>query len=180
MKPKAKLNPRQEAFCRAYAGKAWGNAAEAYRLAGYRPKTSQSAAVCADKLLRIANIKEFIRELRADVEAILGIDRREALEILARIANGRLSGFLNDDGTISLQKVRDSGQELQEYVEESLGMGGVRRKIKLRDPVVALERLAKMMGWELPDKLDVRHSGEVEHRWTFEPLKGGDGTATGQ
>ena len=136
MKHKAKLNPRQEAFCRAYAGKAWGNAAEAYRLAGYLVKTPQSAGNAACRLLEDVRIRERVAELRADVEQRLTFDRLE-------LATHRVK-FIRD-----------------ETADPALRMA-------------AMRDMEKMLGYLEPDKLDVRHSGEVEHRWTFEPLKGND------
>jgi phage terminase small subunit len=133
MKPKGKLNPRQEAFCRAYAGKAWGNAAEAYRLAGYRAKSPQSAGNAAFALLENLVIRERVKELRGDVEERLNLDRLELAEMRAEIARNPNA---------------DTGQRL-----------------------AAMRDLEKMLGYLEPDKLDVRHSGQIEHRWTVENLK---------
>lgn len=68
-------NLRHEQFAQAYAGDAWGNAAEAYRRAGYRPKTPHGAAVCGLRLLTNVDILARIKMLRAGIEERLHIDR---------------------------------------------------------------------------------------------------------
>lgn len=58
-------NPRWEKFCQAYAIDPT-NAAAAYRNAGYKATTDASAASCATKLLKIADIRARIDEITAE------------------------------------------------------------------------------------------------------------------
>lgn len=82
-------NPRHEAFCQAYAGPAWGNAAEAYRRAGYRAKNPQVAANSGLKLLGIAGISERVKFLRSNLEEALRVDRMELAQIRLEIARDK-------------------------------------------------------------------------------------------
>lgn len=59
---KAELSPKQEAFCVAFAENG-GNATQAY-LDRYHPRSENTAAACASKLLRNAKIINRIRELQ--------------------------------------------------------------------------------------------------------------------
>lgn len=68
-------NPRHEQFAQAYAGEAHGNAAEAYRLAGYGPKDAKGAGNCGLRLLENVGIRERVKTLRAAIEDRLQIDR---------------------------------------------------------------------------------------------------------
>ncbi|HNX96122.1 MAG TPA: terminase small subunit [Candidatus Aminicenantes bacterium] len=68
-------NMRHEQFAQAYAGEAWGNAAEAYRQAGYHPKNARVAANSGLRLMGNAGIRGRIRELRSSIEDRLHIDR---------------------------------------------------------------------------------------------------------
>lgn len=68
-------NPRHEQFAQAYAGEAHGNAAEAYRLAGYGPKNAKVAASAGLRLLINVNVLARIKALRSAIEDHLQIDR---------------------------------------------------------------------------------------------------------
>lgn len=69
------LNKMQDAFCVLYTKS--GNAAEAYRLAGYKCKTPAAAAAGASRLLKKVNIRERIKELNKAAEDAKIADIRE-------------------------------------------------------------------------------------------------------
>ncbi len=79
-------NVRHEAFCQLYTGEALGNAAEAYRRAGYKLKSDDSARSEAARLQTFANVAARIAYLRRENERKNQITRGEALAILADIA----------------------------------------------------------------------------------------------
>jgi hypothetical protein len=79
-------NRRHEAFAQAYAGEAWGNASQAFRSAGYKPKDDHNAAVCAARLLTKADISARIRHMRAQWQADLQVDAKTILEARKAIA----------------------------------------------------------------------------------------------
>jgi len=154
-------NMRHEKFCQLYAGKCYGNATQAYKLAGYRPKDDNAAAAVASKLLRNVKVFSRIEYLRAENYKAIGIDRVEILEILTEIARGKLQDFVNKSGGInihgkkygraaeSIQTVQVGGDENPKTV----------KKIKLRSPVEAIDRICKIVGFDKPVK--VEHKGTV-------------------
>lgn len=77
------LNDKQRKFCELLAsGK---SNAEAYRIA-YRSKSSAATcASCANKLLKNADICEYLRELRQENREVSKVERSEVLGVLAGI-----------------------------------------------------------------------------------------------
>jgi len=67
------LNERQQKFCEFFAKT--GNATQAYKDAGYTPKTEEAAAVSASKLLRNPKVADEIAKIgkNARSEAVLTI-----------------------------------------------------------------------------------------------------------
>lgn len=90
------LNVRQEKFCLEYAKS--GNATQAYKLAGYKPKSDNEAAASATRLLRNAKTQTRLKELQqetkshaiADATEIQGL-LTEALRVSAQ--NGDTDGL---------------------------------------------------------------------------------------
>lgn len=79
------LSSRQEAFARAYAKGASG--AEACREAGYQG-TVNVLSTQAGRLLKKAEVRELVDQLRATATKSAIADRNERLEILTAIARG--------------------------------------------------------------------------------------------
>jgi len=137
-------NTRWEAFCHHYTGDFRRNAAGAYRAAGYKPQKNVTDAACASKLLINANIKKRISYLDDQALEIVRLTTREAQERLGSIASARYSDFLDDNGNVDINKVRDprlSGAVeycIPTYDREG-GFTGYR--LKLYDPMRALELL---------------------------------------
>lgn len=77
--PAGPMSPQQEAFCRAYAGEAQGNATEAAKLAGY---AVDSAGVAGHRLLKLAKIQTRISALREEVQRTPGALTLEEWHIL--------------------------------------------------------------------------------------------------
>jgi hypothetical protein len=85
-------NRRREAFCQAYAGDAWGNAAEAYRMAGYRPRGPNCDVSAGSRLLTYVDVSTRVRFLRAQWQAELHVDTRTILEARKAIASDQKTG----------------------------------------------------------------------------------------
>lgn len=80
-------NVRREAFCQHYAGDCWGNAAEAYRRAGYAAKGAETAG---PRLYRAVEVKARIAQLRTEACGDLGVDRYWILRRRREIAETAL------------------------------------------------------------------------------------------
>ena len=80
--------------------------------------------------------------------------RQEALEILSEIGRGKLSDFINENGEIDKEAVSKAGYSLEEF-SIAAGKYGDNKKVKVRNPIQAIERLSKMLGWDKQAELDI-------------------------
>ncbi len=81
------MTDRQEKFCLEYVR--CGNATEAYRSAGYNPKSAHAAEVRGSALLRNVEVKAKIAELRGQLEDEKIMDAKARRERLTEIAKGK-------------------------------------------------------------------------------------------
>ena len=100
-------NARWEAFCIAYTGECRGNAAAAYRAAGYKTKKTVSDQANASRLLTNDIIQQRVRHLNKKAMEALQEARRTCLERLATIATVSYSDFLTPNGHVDIRKVHD-------------------------------------------------------------------------
>ncbi len=145
---------KQERFCLEYFKS--GNAAAAATLAGYSVRSIRSIA---SELLTNPNIQARLRELRdkAEAESIMTVLERK--QRLTEIARARVSDFVaHENGKTRVKVDLDSANNaaiLEVNSEEILNGAGTLTKLKLRDPVAAINELNKMEGSYAPDKLDI-------------------------
>ncbi len=104
-------NPRWEAFCQAFAGKAFGFAGRAYRMAGYRPKDDAYADTNGWALRRKTEVSERIAFLREERRKQLAIDAARILEMRLAIAESeeckptdRISALKDIERSLGLQQ----------------------------------------------------------------------------
>ncbi len=97
-----KLTPKQRKFADLYVGECNLNATRAAIAAGYSEKTAYSIA---HENLRKPEIAVYVEKRLS--EATLG--KSEVLARLARIANGSVEDFLNDDGIFNFASAKRSG-----------------------------------------------------------------------
>ncbi len=79
------MERKQAKFCLEFLRT--GNATEAYKAAGYTPRSDAVAAVCASQLLRKPNIQEYLAKLRKDLDKEIVADifeRRVKLTAILR------------------------------------------------------------------------------------------------
>ncbi len=135
-------NVRWESFCLAYTGDFRRNGAGAYRAAGYKPKTPETAAVNAARLLTNPNIQNRIAYLDDEALKIERLHARDAIRRLAAVATAKLSDYLDESGRIDPAKVADPALSaaVQEMTQEDTP-NGMKVKIKLKDDMRALELL---------------------------------------
>lgn len=81
------VTERQERFCIEFVR--CGNATEAYKAAGYKPKSDNAAAVNASKLLRNTKMQEHITELREKMDSEKILDARQRRILLSEIAKAK-------------------------------------------------------------------------------------------
>lgn len=123
----------------------------AAKRAGYFIRPNREGGHSAPlRLLGYPHIQAEIVRIRQEVHCAAVADASEACEVLTRILRCKLSDILTD-GKIDPDKVQHCKQELQEFTE-SYGKDTLNRKVKFRDPVAAIERLSKILGWDAAQK----------------------------
>ena len=80
----------QEKFCIEFVR--CGNATQAYKNAGYKVRSDNTAAVCAAKLLRNTKIQSRIAELREELDSQKIMDATERRELLTQFARDKKTG----------------------------------------------------------------------------------------
>ena len=115
-----KLTIKQERFCQEYAKS--GNATDAYKRAGYKPKTDNVAKSAGARLLTSVNVQKRLNEIADKVssEKIMGI--AEMQERLSRIARR------------------------EETEKVFTAAGEIEAEASLKDSMKAMELLGKMQG----------------------------------
>ena len=162
--PKPKVfNPRWEKFCHEYVCN--GNATAAYIAAGFSPNGAQQAA---SLLLSKHVILSRIAEMRRESEKTLGISRERVAQELARLGFSDVKRVVkwNQHGLRSIassDNLPDDDSRTIKSISETIttsttpeGHETVNRKIKfeLHEKRAALDSLAKMYGYNEPDKVD--------------------------
>jgi phage terminase small subunit len=113
------LNPRQEAFCLAYART--GNATKAALEAGYSHK---AAVVQGSRLLTNAKVRARIDELQAEVKSAKIASAKERQEFWTSIFRGELADFDTKDRIKASELLGKVQGDFIEKVEHSGPNGG--------------------------------------------------------
>lgn len=108
----------------------------------------------AARLLKRRKVQAMLAETRAAAQSKAVLSLQEAMEILTAIARANLKDYLTQHGDIDMANLRDkAGPALAELVK-NYKEGKV--ALKLRDPIAAIERIAKLMGWDKPQEVNLR------------------------
>lgn len=147
-------NAKHEAFARAIVE---GNSQrEAYRAAGYKPRTDGAADASACQLLSQPKVAARVEELKAAAADATVMSAREVLQELSKLGRSSIKNCLveGDDAGEVVASIRDMSDEhaatIQELQVETYVEGGgedartVKRvRVKLHPKTSALELLAK-------------------------------------
>lgn len=144
------------------------NQIDAYKQAGYKAKTDDTAYSSASEILRNPKVKSFLDSMNEVAISNAIMTREEALERLSSIGRSSVSEMVefsehkmgvDDDGNPVIQavwKFKDSAlqdpKSLAAISELTAGKDGI--KLKLHDPKAAIKQLADMQGWEPPKKIE--------------------------
>ena len=172
----SKLTPKQEKFCNLYVE--LGNASEAYRRS-YSCKRMKDETINnkAYQLLQRGDIRARVKELQAELKAKSDYKKEDALKSLVDIANANVADFIqiaedetteveNGGKTInksttqvilikSLDELTPEQQKCIKSIQPTRG-GGLR--LELYSRLDAIDRIAKMCGWDEATK----HKVEAE------------------
>jgi phage terminase small subunit len=127
---------------------------DAYRSAYNVAKESTVVGRRAWELFQLPHVAAYVEELTARAADRACLKREEAIAILASVARGELARYLRPDGTFDLAAISKARSDL-EAVQLADTEAGQRISVKLRDPIRAIEVLAKMNGWNEPEKHDL-------------------------
>lgn len=153
-----KLKPKRIKFCKEYVLD-W-NASRAARDAGYSVKTAGSQGY---DLLKIPEIKEYIKIIRDELEELSGVSKLRNLTELAKIAYSSIADLHN---TWIDRKIFEDLTPDQKSAIESIETRTIKRKdgiyddpveveevkIKLHSKGQALAEINKMMGYNNPEE----------------------------
>lgn len=139
------LNVKQEAFCLHYAKT--GNATEAYKAAGYKPRTERSVYASSNQLLKNPKVQARLKELADEIasdkiasikeiqEYLTSVMRREHKEsVVVTVSEKRTFYAPDENGTMRKQTIETETPQIVEI------------PAKLSDANKAAETLAKMQG----------------------------------
>lgn len=144
------------------------NQIDAYKQAGYKAKSDDSARASASEILTNLNVKSFLDAMNEVAISNAIMSREEALERLSSIGRSSVSEMVefsehkmgaDEDGNPVIQSVwrfKDSALQdpkaLAAISELTASKDGI--KLKLHDPKAAIKQLADMQGWEPPKKIE--------------------------
>lgn len=152
------INDKQKRFAQEYVID-W-NATQAAIRAGYSPKTADQQA---SRLLTIVKVKEYIAELKSEIEERSKMKVDECVKRLTAMARFDIADFYDDNGNLkSISEIPEgSRQAISELsvFEEFTGKGsdreikGFTKKLKLSDRRANIVELMKYLGgYEIHNK----------------------------
>jgi hypothetical protein len=146
-KNKHGLTPKQAMAVEHYVlhGCMSGAYRQAYSVANMQPATVNRRAI---ELFDSPPVAARVQQIREENNRACQLAREEALAILTRIARGKVAPYLEADGSVDVRKVKEFGGPDVEAVEEYVSGKALSRKLKIRDPIRAIERIAHMCGWD--------------------------------
>lgn len=168
---KAKLTEKERIFCHQYIID-W-NGARSAREAGY---SEESVYEIASQNLRKLHIQQYIDFIKNDIEREAGISKLRNIQELTKIAYSNIAHFhntwitlkefesLTDEQKACIESI-DTKTVTINFEEETKTVEYV--KIKLYSKLQAIESINKMMGYNLPDKVDLTTNGKDLPRQTF-------------
>jgi phage terminase small subunit len=143
------LNERQTAFVREYLTDF--NGTKAALRAGYK---GPNVAVHACYLLKVPKIMAIVKRVQEEAWLDTTMGLVEAKAVVSEIARARVADFIDrTSGEIRVHDIPNNrAVESLTVTETTIGEDSTRRvtKLKLHSPTAAIERLARLSGWEKP------------------------------
>lgn len=111
--------------------------AAAYQMAGFVAKTAQSRATCASRLLKNVDIAQYLGTKRRAMEKVSDIDKSEAVMMAVNILRSKPCEASLENPLC----------EIRYSAEGPVAVFPSKSKM--------MDRLAKMLGWDAPTKVEV-------------------------
>ena len=147
----AKLTPREYEWLLEYITSE--DATRAYEIAynvSYADRRTKKTTItrAAHRLKSKPKMVALLAKYRGLLAERVTVKKVEAVNVMSEIVRARVGRFIKPDGDIDIEEVRRAGPEVAESTVRCGGEGKVTYRLKLRDPIAATERLAKMLGWD--------------------------------
>jgi len=144
------------------------NQTDAYKKAGGKAKTPETARACASEILTNPNVHAFMSSVEGSAIDAAIMTREEALKRLTSMGRARITDLVDfgehhvgedEEGrpvTQATWKFKDSVKQSPELLdaiaELTAGKEGI--KLKLHDSRGAIKQMAEMEGWQAPEKVE--------------------------
>lgn len=161
------LTPKQKKFCDEYLIDL--NATQAAIRAGYSRKTA--VAIGAENL-RKPQIQTYIQDRRVAISQKTEITQERIIEEYAKIAFADIRVYFDEDGRLkNVHDLDDAAAAALAAIEVDEIWGasmdgriqiGETKKIKQWDKIKALDAICRVLGYDAPSKLLLKHQGEVQ------------------
>lgn len=157
------LNNKQLAFCREYIID-W-NGKRAY-MAAYPDSSEKAAESSASTLLRNPKVKEYIDQIKDNLEEQAGISKLRVLQEFVKIAFSNLDEYNNTwVSRKEWDKIPDDAKAAIAEVQTDYIKGDTwdktQIKIKLYDKQKALENISKLMGYNKPEESTIKLDAQI-------------------
>jgi phage terminase small subunit len=168
--PPMELTEKQKIFCREYIFD-W-NGTRAAKVAGYSENT---AAVIASENLTKPYIQAYIEEIQKDLAKVAGLSRLKVLQEHQKLAFSSIAHLhntwierkefeeLTEDQKSCISEIQTQTKTVKDYSNDPENGEDVQVdfvKIKLYDKQNSLDSIAKMLGYNEPDKVDLTTKGQ--------------------
>lgn len=171
MKP---LTPQQMRFCEIYVQT--GNASQSYIDAGYKVKDSEVAKVNAARLLTLAHVSLYVKQLQNKVSQKHEVSRDRIIGELVKVAFADMSEVveIDDKGKPVIKKnanldALDSISSSESYSDTGYSKSF---SVKKSDKIKAMEMLCKLLGLYDKEDSESRRNLEANSRRVLEALAG--------
>jgi len=162
------LTEKQIRFCDEYLVDL--NGTQAAIRAGYSQKTAYS--IGCENLIK-PEIQTFLQEKRLQLANSLQITQERVIQEYAKVAFGDIRKFYTVDGSLksihdlddaaagALAGVETFDERVSDPDSEEVVTSGQTKKIKTYDKIKALDSICKVLGFNAPEKRDIRHNQKI-------------------
>jgi phage terminase small subunit len=172
MKKEKELTVKQERFCLGYF-KNGGNAVQAYKTA-YNAENMQYNTISgrAFELLQDGKITAYIDKLRDEARKATLITKDKVLNELSYIAFADFTKyFKGNKGTMEMKDFKSLTDEQTKAIKGIKLLRNGKVVVELHDKILAIEKLNKMLGYDMPIKTDITSNGkDLEKKITIEVI----------
>lgn len=138
---------KQQLFCHEYLVDC--NGARAYQMIYKSCRSYAAARQGAYRLLNLPQVKQYLKEIREDLQKQVGVSKLMVAMELKKIAFCTVSDYMDDWGKLKeWEQVTDDTKDAL-IIETIIVKGAKKVRVKPHDKIKALLMLCKMFGWDV-------------------------------